>query len=62
MSLESRTPQFAMRFGDWCEASGKLIYSDKVIAVDSFEDASRKWSEIRDITIWERVKVRSCRC
>ena len=40
-------PQLALRFGKWAR-NGKLTYSNRVIAVDGFEDASRKWEIIRD--------------
>ena len=39
--------QFALRFGTW-DKSGKLRYSNRVLAVSSIEDASAKWCAIRD--------------
>lgn len=39
--------QLALRFGKWAR-NGKLTYSNRVIAVENLEDASRKWEMIRD--------------
>ncbi len=40
------TQSLALCFGTWLR--GKLRYSNKVIAVTGFQDASRKWAAIRD--------------
>jgi len=45
----TRTPRLALRFGTWGDR-GKLIYSNQVLAVSGFRDASEKWSELRDRT------------
>ena len=42
--------RLALRFGDW--RSGKLVYSNRVLAVADVGDASRKWKQIRDFENW----------
>lgn len=46
MNSISARPLLAMQFGDW--RNGKLKFSNKVIAVADFFDASRKWVQIRE--------------
>jgi len=40
-------PQMALQFGKWL-SDGKLHFSPQVIVVESFEEAARKWIELRD--------------
>jgi hypothetical protein len=39
--------KLALQLGNW-NSRGKLVYSNNVLAVDDFEDASHKWEAIRD--------------
>jgi hypothetical protein len=45
-ALQVSGKPLALRFGRW--VNGKLKYSNEVVGVDSFEEAGRRWDQIRD--------------